>query len=191
MNWYKRYLQAEKVQPKGDDLGWSYIEIPKNIIKLHSAFTKTIDKKDLYIEKAEKKGDWSKGIEDEPHITAKYGFDFDDPSKVIKVLEGVDGGFVKIDSIDIFKQDDYDVLVIRCKSKKLNNVHKKLTDDLNIEDKFPEFTPHITIAYFKKGKANEYKSLAEKHFLNKNLEFEFDKVFFEDSKDKVTKIKLE
>ena len=181
---------AAKVQPKDDDFSWSYIEVPEEVMKSHRSFTKTIEKNDLYIEEA-KGGDYHYGIEDEPHITAKYGFDFDDPTKVIEVLEDAKGGKVKVDAIDIFEKDEYDVLVIRCESKALAKIHTKLTDDLGIEDKFPDFKPHITIAYFKKGKAKKYKPLAEKHFLNKDIEFEFDKVFFEDTEDKTTKINLD
>jgi len=190
MNWYREYITAAKVQPKDDDFSWTYIEVPEEVMKLHRSFTKTIEKNDLYIEKA-KGGDYHYGIEDDPHITAKYGFSFDDPKQVIEVLDGAKGGNVSVEAIDVFEKDEYDVLVIKCKSSALAKIHAKLTDDLGIEDKYPVFKPHVTIAYFKTGKAKKYKPLAEKHFLDKGIEFEFDKVFFEDTEDKTTQIDIE
>lgn len=189
MNWYRKYVSAAKVQPKDDDFSWSYIEVPEEVMKLHRSFTKTIEKNDLYIEEA-KGGDYHYGIETDVHITLVYGFTFDNPKQVVELLDGEDGGEVNIDGIEVFEKDDYDVLVIRCKSKRLGELHRKLIDGTDTEDKYPEYKPHMTIAYFKKGKAKKYKPLAEKRFLDKDIEFSFDKVFFEDTEDKTTKIDL-
>lgn len=181
---------AEKVQPKHNNFSWAFINVPENIMNAHSLVVKKINKDDLYIEKTEKNGDWSFGIEDNVHITVKYGFDFNDPQPAINVLIGENGGNVEISTVEIFKQDNYEVLVVRVKSKVLNNLHDKLTKALNIYDSYPEYSPHITIAYFKRGRAYRYMDISRKAFVNCDLDFCFDELIFEDTKNHQTKISL-
>ena len=181
---------SEKVQNDGQEFSWVYIDIPKEIRDVHDSVTSEIDSNDIYVID-KKDGDWSYGIEDDPHITVKYGLEFDNPKRVIKILDGEKGGNVEIEDIEVFEQDKYDVLVARCKSEALNKIHNKLTDELGIEDKYPEYKPHITLAYFKKGKAKKYVSMAFKGFTYYLLSFDFKSVVFEDRNDKATKIALD
>ena len=183
---------AAKVQKPGKNKAWVRLDAPQEIVKVHKAFTKTIDEDDLYTEKAEKKGDWHFGIETEVHITVKWGLESDDPDPVTECLEGEKGGTVTVGKTEIFDSDEKnDVLVVRCSSKALARLHKKLTDDLDVPDTHPEYKPHLTIAYFKKGKAKKYQEAADKAFSGKGLKWDFDKVVFEDSEDKDTAVKLE
>lgn len=194
MSWYKKYIEAEKIQPKGGEFSWVKIELPKKIIDRHSDFIKEfIDEDDLYIEKSHDGKSWSYGSEDDPHITVKFGFNFDEPDRVIKVLKGEKGGRVKIEEADIFDNNgEYDVLILRCTSKVLGKLHNKLTNDLKTKDTYPNYNPHITIGYFKKGMANKYRDKVSRHFLSyiKDAEFDFNEVIFEDRQDKETVIKL-
>lgn len=188
MNWYKRYLIAEKVQKDDSNFSWIYIDIPKDIKKIQKDIQKEIDEEDIYkIDKGD--GKWNYGLEDDPHITVKYGIDFDEPDKIIEILDDENGGIVDIDSTEIFDNEKYDVLVIKCKSKDLARLNKKLTEDLKIEDSHPVYIPHITIGYLKKGKGKEYKDISDKYL--KDKKFKFTEVFFEDRNDKNTKICLE
>ena len=191
MNWYKKYLIAKKIQPKDKKVSWVFMDVPKKIMDVQKSVAKEIDKDDLYIEEAETKGDWHYGLETEPHITVKWGVDFDEPDKVIDILNGEKGGNVEVDGIEIFENDDFDVLVAVCKSKALQKIHKKLTEELEIEDTHPEYKPHITIAYMKKGMAKKYKNTALKAFTYYLLNFDFDEVTFGSSKDQNTVIKLD
>jgi 2'-5' RNA ligase len=190
MNWYKKYIISKKIQNKDSNFSWVRLDVPKKIKDVHSSVTKEIKETDLYYED-QGGDDWSYGIEDAPHITVKYGLEFDEPDEVLESLDGEKGGNVEIEDIEIFEQDDYDVLVARCKSKALNKLHDKLSKDLKIEDDYPEYKPHITIAYFKKGRAKKYKSMAFKALTYYLLDFDFDKVVFEDRNDKETVIKLD
>ena len=131
MNWYKKYLVAEKVQNDDNNFSWIRIDVPDKIKKIHTHVVEEFKKEDLYIEQQEG-GDYSYGIEDKPHITIKFGIEFDNPEKIINVLKNEKRGNVLIDGIEIFDNENYDVLVIRCKSKELNKIHKKLTHDLKI-----------------------------------------------------------
>lgn len=192
MNWYLKFIEAEKVQPKESNYSWVRLDAPKEIIDIHQDYAHNeIDEEDLYIEEMKNRKDWSYGIEDSPHITVKWGIDFDDPSKIIKCLDGEDGGNVTLDDIEIFETNkDYDVLVVICNSDALQTLHQKLTDDLEIEDDYPTYKPHITIAYFKKGKAKKYLDSAKKAFTYYLLDFDFDKVIFENTDDQETVIRL-
>ena len=40
MNWYKRYLIAEKVQKDDNNFSWMYIDIPKDIKKNSTRYSK-------------------------------------------------------------------------------------------------------------------------------------------------------
>lgn len=190
-NWYSKFLISEKVQNDDSNFSWIRLDAPEKIKDIHTDVKNEIDKDDLYIED-QGDGDWSYGLEDKPHITIKFGLEFDEPDEVIQSLKGEKGGKVKLDEIKIFDDNDkYDVLVVKCKSEALNRLHKKLTDDLEIEDKYPEYQPHITIAYLKKGKAKKYKAMAIRGFTYYLLDFDFNEVVFEDRNDKETVIKLD
>lgn len=189
MNWYKKFLISEKVQKDDNNFSWVRVNAPDKIKKIHKSVTNEIKEKDLYIVD-QGNGDYNYGIEDLPHLTVKFGIEFDEPDKVIELLKDESGGNISLEDIDIFEKDKYDVLIIRCKSKALSKLHKKLTDDLEIEDDYPVYKPHITIAYFKKGMAKKYKSMAYKAFTYYLLDFDFNEVIFEDRNDKETKIKL-
>jgi 2'-5' RNA ligase len=189
MNWYEKFVISGKIQSEDDNFSWAYVTVSPEVKDLHERITNDFKEKDLYVEK--KNGtDWSYGIEDDPHITLFYGFDGDDPTNVIKTLKGESGGNILIDDVDIFEKDEYDVLVAICSSTALQKLHKKLVDELELEDKFPTYKPHITLAYFKKGKAAEYKTSVLRGFTYYLIDFDFDEVIYEDTKDKSTTIKL-
>jgi 2'-5' RNA ligase len=182
MNWYQLYKQADKEK----SYGWVALELPDNIIKKVKDFQKKIDKKDLHIDKE----DWhGYGLEKEPHITVKYGLKTEDAEEVKKVLEGESGGKVSYDSIDIFKADEHDVLVMRMKSKDLARLHKTLKKNLKNDESFPIYKPHATIAYLLVGKGEEYKKMAEDYFED-GFTFDFDEIFFEDKDDNRADITL-
>ena len=189
MNWYRKFIIAEKVQSGEENFSWVRLDVPEDIKKKHSKITKQINEKDLYKEE-NGAGDWTHGIEDKPHLTVKYGLEFDEPDKVIDALKKEKGGNVKIKEVEIFDNEKYDVLVARCESKALDKIHDRLTKVLNVEDNYPEYKPHITIAYFKKGKAEKYEDMVVKEFINLKLSFDFNEITFEDRKDKDTPIKL-
>jgi predicted nucleotidyltransferase len=101
------------------------------------------------------------GIEKEPHVTVLYGFKDDvqleDVKKVVKkVLNGPIT--VEITGVGIFETEGkpYDVVKFNVKSKELERMNK-LAKKLPHTSTFPNYQPHITIAYVKKGEGNKYK----------------------------------
>jgi hypothetical protein len=101
------------------------------------------------------------GLEFEAHCTVIYGFNnydgiIDDIKKHLsnKLPEDV---YTK--KISIFPKDDhknYDVVkfdIISEQLKKLNNIFK---DNFKITSDYPDYHPHMTIAYVQPGKGKEY-----------------------------------
>lgn len=162
--------------------GWISIDIPKEISKYCVEFGEEIPDEELYVEE-----DGEFGRETESHITVKYGLHTKDAEEVKEVLEGQEGGEVELSNINIFKNDDYDVVKIDIKSKDLHRLNKQISDNLKATDSHPVYHPHITIAYVKPGEGKKYKGSDK---LN-GKKFSFDKVNFEDSDDKATTIKLD
>lgn len=120
-----------------------------------------IDKDDLYITE-----DDNFGMEEEPHITALFGIHPEevDSSTVIETAMNNMGGQVPIiiaTEISIFDNPDYDVLKydveVTPELVSLNEALKKLpfTND------YPDYHPHITIAYLKKGLGRKYAKVLE------------------------------
>ena len=184
-NWYKIAKEEER------DYSWIHIPVPKSITAKTVGFSKSIPEEDLYIESDEKSdaihGDtWSYGVEDDPHITVKWGILTKDVDEIKELIKDETGGEVSLVEIGIFENDDYDVLKVTVKSKALSKINKIVSDNLETHDTFPTYNPHITLAYLKTGKGEEYS----KKNPFKDLSFEFDEVVFEDYDDKATTIKL-
>jgi len=125
------------------------------INKWHEILSK-IDRDDVYEEAGY-------GLETKPHITILYGFKLPTvtPEHIERLLP--DGAVTfKIKDVNFFEAENYDVLKFEIESEmlhELNSIYKVLEH----ENKFPDYNPHITIAYLKKGCAkkfaNHYRAL--------------------------------
>ena len=129
------------------------------------------------------------GREDTPHITILYGILTQDPEKVKDVLEPEKGPIeVTLGKTSIFENsDDYDVVKIGVKSPDLHKLNKLLSDSLDNENSYPEYKPHVTIAYVKRGKGKLYSGLD----VFEGEALSFDSVRFSDKKENATTIKLQ
>lgn len=112
-----------------------------------------IDKDDLY----EPKDDTGFGRETEPHVTILYGLHDDVPDEdVSEEIKKIKSPSIKLGKVSSFEtSDDFDVLKYEVESKDLHGLNKKFKKFPNT-NKFPDYKPHCTIAYVKKGKAKEY-----------------------------------
>lgn len=111
-----------------------------------------IDKDDLYSEE----GDSGYGLENEPHVTILYGLHGDIEDKDIEEdIDKITTPEVKVKNISKFDNDKFDVLKFDIDSKDLGELNKTFAEYPNT-NKFPDYHPHMTIGYLKKGKADEY-----------------------------------
>ena len=128
------------------------------------------------------------GRETTPHITVLYGILTEDSDKIVEVLiDEVPPIEATLGKITIFdNSDDYDVVKIDVKSKDLNRLNKLLSDNIDNENKYPEYKPHVTIAYVKKGKGKLYSG--SDAFEGRKLSF--DTIRFSDKQENATMISL-
>lgn len=120
--------------------------------------TSVIDKKDVYDEKGF-------GIENEPHITLLYGFYEDKVNvpDVISAAKKVISGQVEIlaTGVSIFESENYDVVKLDVESPLLHECNKELRK-FPYKETFPDYKPHLTIGYVKKGEGKKYIKKFEK-----------------------------
>lgn len=128
------------------------ISVPKAIAsKVQKWGKENIASSDVYTDP----DDPTLGREDEPHITVKYGLHTSDAEEVREVVEGFGSFEVKLDAVSIFEREEYDVVKIGVKSSKLHRLNKLIEDSLETTTKFPEYVPHLTLAYIKKGSCKD------------------------------------
>jgi len=123
-----------------------------------------IDEKDVYI----KPSDDSYGLEENPHVTVLYGIHEDevDPSVVTDMIEQkMEPIKVKISEIDIFENEEYDVVKYNVPvTDELKEYREMFMNSFENTQTFPEYYPHITLAYVKPGTGKKYKKTLEEPF---------------------------
>lgn len=123
-----------------------------------------INEKDVF----RKPYDDSFGLEDEPHITVLYGIHEDkiDPSVVVDMMEQkMEPVTVTIDEIDIFENDDFDVVKYNVPvTEQLKEYRDMFMNAFENTQTFDGFHPHMTLAYVKKGEGKKYKKKLREPF---------------------------
>lgn len=118
----------------------------------------------------------SHGKEDYPHITIKYGIHDIEADSSIALLKDESAITIELGKMSLFKNDEkpYDVLKIEILSPDLHRLNKKISDNLKVTDSFPEYKPHLTLAYVKKGMADKFDGNTEfvgRKFTQDSIEF--------------------
>ena len=113
-------------------------------------------------------GDLKYGLEDEPHITLLYGLH---PEVTLNQIKQIISSFTWGPkplvgyNVSLFENEDYDVLKFDVKGDILFGINKELVD-LPHTTNFPNYHPHMTIGYLKKGQGKKYVDMF------KNLKYE-------------------
>jgi len=118
-----------------------------------------IDNEDLY----EEEGDRTFGLEDEPHVTLLYGLEKDvTPEQIKEIVSTFNYGKLMAHNASLF-ENDYDVLKFDIKypegSDKFLHQCNKALKELPYNNQFPDYHPHMTIAYIKKGMGKKYTEM--------------------------------
>lgn len=103
------------------------------------------------------------GLETEPHVTILYGIHITDHKEIFETLDHTEQIKGKLGKISFFENDDYNVLKIDIHSTTLNKLNKRLEDKLEYTNDYPDYHPHMTIAYIvKDADLDKYKKDAKK-----------------------------
>lgn len=111
-----------------------------------------INVEDIYEDEDNK----SFGLEDEPHVTLLYGLhDEVTNNQVIKVLSNFKYSNCIIHNPSLFNSEKYDVLKFDVSNSNFHSINKELKKYPHTSN-FPDYHPHLTIGYIKKGKGQKY-----------------------------------
>jgi 2'-5' RNA ligase len=127
------------------------------------------------------------GREDDIHVTVKYGIHIIDFTEIREIFNDVKPVEVKLGKITLFEiSDDFDVVKIDLYSPELHQLNSTISKKFEVTDTYPEYHPHCTLAYVKKGCGTPY---------NGNTSFEgrkiiLDSVFFSGKDNRKTEFKI-
>lgn len=129
-----------------------YLDIPTWESKILSK----IDKGDLYDSEP------GFGLEDNPHTTVLFGFHDDeiDYEDVIQETKEKCSEPVKIEvkGASCFEGDKYDVLKFDVDGEELHKLNGEMRENFAYSNDYPDYHPHMTIAYLKPGMGKKYAS---------------------------------
>jgi hypothetical protein len=155
-------------KPAEEKVSSTQVNIPKEEIKPFIDYTNKIPEKELYTDEE------GYGRETEPHVTALYGLKTKNPKDVESVIKKFGDVEIELGKTSLFRNDKYDVLKVDVKSEDLTKLNKLLRDKLDYKSDFPDYHPHLTIAYLKPGEGEKYvddKTFEGKKFKLSELTF--------------------
>lgn len=118
-------------------------------LKEWNKITSVIKKEDVY------EGD-SYGIETNPHITVLYGLHEENNIDIIKdIVKDVSEINFNLTGLTLFENEKFDVLKFDVQSEILSELNKRLSSLPHTTD-YPDYHPHLTVAYLKKGTGKKY-----------------------------------
>lgn len=124
------------------------------------------------------------GKELKPHITILYGIKERKPPipKLQQVIQNHPAlNSVKWLGLSKFEAQDHDVLIIQVESEEAQQLFKDMNnifpDNVN---SWPDFKPHTTLAYMKKGKADKYIQEFGEAFVDETVPIKWIRFAFND-----------
>lgn len=134
------------------------------------------------------------GREDEPHVTILYGLHDDDPSEAAELLAGVGPVRLRLGRTSVFPANErqtqrggpqYDVVKLEVESRELRQLNKLLRA-LPHTNSFPDYKPHVTLAYVQPGTGRFYEGWDDLE----GMEIVLDRVKFSPADGPPTEISL-
>lgn len=118
-----------------------------------------IDEDDLYLGDKEAGTDGGFGRELDPHVTVLFGVHADVPDEDVEnLIDKCNKPELELQKISVFENELFDVLKFDVKSPDLHKLNKLFTT-LPHTNSYPDYHPHATICYLKKGMADKYKKM--------------------------------
>ena len=106
------------------------------------------------------------GFEDTPHVTVRYGIR-GDAERVEWAVSGIGSVSFRLGRLDFFTSSEHDVLFVRVMDEQgeLSALRRKIEEGVVCDtSSFPQYIPHVTIAYLKPGTAERYLNLPNNLF---------------------------
>ena len=127
-------------------------QMPKAILELQ----RQIDPQDLFVSQ---KG-FPPGLETEPHVTvAPCPRNNVNPDNLRQFLQPLEKYKLEAIQLNVFENEEFDVLHFPVESDALRSTYNGFAENYKVGGKYPDYNPHITVAYLKKGKGREYTKL--------------------------------
>lgn len=102
--------------------------------------------------------DNDKGIEDEQHVTLLFGIHSDvNYDDVIMFLQNIKMPLLQLTGISTFNNPEFDVVKYDVKCPEFHLYNKLIQLQFPFTSNFPDYVPHMTIAYMNPGTGNQYK----------------------------------
>ncbi len=96
--------------------------------------------------------------ENDSHVTLLYGLTDSDPQPVADILEAHPPVPLTFGAFSLFTSPEHDVLKVDVESLPLRRLHGQLAS-LPHESSYPDYRPHLTIAYLQPGTGEYYAAL--------------------------------
>ena len=101
------------------------------------------------------------GRENNIHTTIKFGLHITDFTAVRDLFVNQKPINIVLGKITLFTSDDHDVVKIDVDSPELHVMHHMIGSSVETTDTHPDYHPHITIAYVKKGIGSPFDGLQD------------------------------
>lgn len=102
-----------------------------------------------------------KGVERDPHVTVVGNIPVSiSPDSLLRSALGQTIEKLKLTTVTYFECEEYDVLKWDLDSDsvdELRSIHDPIVEKFKIEEKYPDYHPHSTIAYLKSGTGKKYQ----------------------------------
>lgn len=150
----KRLIEALLQEQDVYRLSTTQIDLPKDLADHIVKWGRIqIKDDDLYYDK-----DGGCGRESEQHITVLYGLKDSEPSEELKKIVRDTKPFeVRLGNVTLFENEEFDVVKVEVHSDALVTLSNAIRAACPNENKYPDYIPHCTIAYVKKGRAEKLK----------------------------------
>lgn len=137
-------------EKKGDSYGSGCVMLYFDFPQLEEIHGK-IAEEDIFTQE----GDRTFGLEDEPHVTLLYGLeDSVTLNEVKEIIAKYEFTECTLHNASLF-ENEYDVFKFDVKGDNLHDCNASLRE-LPYSNSYPDYHPHVTIAYLKEGEGAKY-----------------------------------
>jgi 2'-5' RNA ligase/predicted GNAT family acetyltransferase len=156
-NWLLEEKKPKKKEDDDEEPKFGCIMMDATIKNWEDFHLSGIDEKDISL----KPYDESYGLEENPHVTILYGIHEEevDSQRMADMIEHYMKPLtVTIKEIDVFSNKEYDIVKYNVPLSGQLIGYRDLFIQIPNTQTFPEFHPHMTIAYVKPGTGKKYKT---------------------------------